>query len=118
MKAFPETGELKFLLGLTVRNAILQPYSIDFTFDDGTFLIVEEGLEHVYEDGRSYWLNPQEEYGPVDLHRIVNRQIVSLEREPFMLTLTFDNGHMMRIISTPGIYESGHFSRQGDVVVF
>ena len=118
MKEFPSEEDLAFLNGLTVSNAILQPYSIDFSFDDGTYLTVEHVLEHIHDNGRRDSFDIQEGYGPLDLHKIVNHRIVGFEREPLRLTLRFDNGHSLRITSILGFYESGHFNRRGECWIF
>ncbi len=118
MNEFPSEKDLAFLNGLVVCNVILHPYSIDFTFDDGTFLVVEHELEHIHDNGRCDRFDIQKGFGPVDLHKVVNRQIVGYEREPLQLTVRFDNGHSLRIISILGPYESGHFTRRDGLWLF
>jgi hypothetical protein len=118
MKEFPEQALLQFLVGRTVGNVVFQPYSIDFTLDDNSYLVVEHLLEYVGQHGAVERLNPQEGFGATALHRIVSRVVTSVVREPFSLTLHFDNGHSLKVHSIPGRYESGHISGNGDYFVF
>ena len=118
MKEFPEQALLQFLVGRTVGNVVFQPYSIDFSLDDNSYLVVEHLLEYVGQHGAVERLNPQEGFGATALHRIVSRVVTSVVREPFSLTLHFDNGHSLKVHSIPGRYESGHISGNGDYFVF
>ncbi len=118
MREFPEYEYLEFMIGCTISNVILQPYTIDFTFDDNTFLTVEVFLEHIDENGCSQLLDIQKGYGPISLHKIVNCEIVRIERDPLLLTIYFKNDHVLKIISVPGPLESGHFNRHGEVAIF
>lgn len=118
MKEFPDQTTLRFLIGIRVANVVFQPYSIDVRFDDGTLLVTEHLIEHVDQNGRSRKLDIQKGFEATELHKIVDRQVVSIIRAPFSLTLHFDNGHALTVISLPGPLESGHIWRGEDLFVF
>jgi hypothetical protein len=118
MKEFPEQAELQFLVGRSVSNVIFQPYSIDITFDDNSYIVAEHLLEYVGQHGAVERLNPQEGFGATALHSIVTRVVTSVIRQPFSLTLRFDNGHSLNVLSIPGRYESGQIWTRGDYFVF
>jgi hypothetical protein len=118
MKEFPDQETLGFLVGLRVANVVLQPYSIDIRFDDQTILVVEHLIEHVDENGNSQRMDIQEGFGTTALHKIVDKQVVSIVRVPFSLALHFDNEHTITVVSRPGPLESGHIWRDQDLFVF
>jgi hypothetical protein len=118
MKEFPAYDALKFLVGRKVSNIIFQPFSIDIGFDDNSFLVVEHLLEHFDDNGSGQILYIKKGFGPVRLHKIVGREVAEVDRQPFSLAIRFANGHLLKVISIPGPLESGHISREGDVLAF
>jgi hypothetical protein len=118
MKEFPEESELQFFVGLRVGNIIFQPYSIDVTFDDNTYLVAEGILEHVDQNGVIERLEPKKGFGATTLHRIVDKLVILIVRKPWSLEFRFENGHSLAVISIPGPIESGHISHAGDMFVF
>jgi hypothetical protein len=118
MREFPDRKELSFLIGLSVSGVVFRRFTLDVMFDDNTVLQAEYMLEHVDERGECEHLDIQAGFGAVSLHKVVEATVTSIEREPLLLSLVFDNGHTLRIASELGPYESGNFSRGADVIVF
>jgi hypothetical protein len=118
MKEFPTLEELQFLVGLRVANVIFMPFSIGIGFDDSSFLVCEDCLEHTDADGKIQVLDIHQRFEVTSLHRIVDRQIVSIRRSPFTLTLVFEDNQAVNIISVKGPYESGNLTHNGSILVF
>lgn len=118
MNEFPPYEALEFFIGLRVSNVIFQPYSVDFTFDDGTRLVCEHNVEHCDTAGRRQVLDIQKGFDTVALHNVVDRRIVRIVRDAFSLCFTFDDGQKVKISSLPGEFESGHIWHAGELQVF
>jgi hypothetical protein len=118
MKEFPHESELQFFVGLRVGNVIFQPYSIDITFDDHTYLVTESILEHVDPNGVIEKLEPKKGFGATTLHMIVDKLVVLVIGKAWSLQLRLENGHSLTVFSVPGPVESGHISHAGDMFVF
>ncbi len=118
MREFPTEDTLQFLVGLTVSQVVLQPYSVDINFVDFTSLVIEHRLQFIDACGNKEFLEIQEGINLTRLHKIVRSSITAIAREPYCLSLTFDNKHTLSIFSEDGYLESGHINRSGDVIVF
>jgi len=118
MQEFPGTTELQFPLGLRVSGLIFQPFSMEVIFDAGTSLVSEHSLEYEPANGEPEILDIQKGLDKTSIHKIVDHQIVCFERTPFSLSLLFDDGQKLRVISVPGPLESGHFSRGKTLLIF
>jgi hypothetical protein len=118
MQPFPDRNELQFLIGLRISNVILQPYSIDFTFEDNSFLVVEHCLVHKFSEADFDTFDIQNGYISNRLHSVVSKKIVGIKAETWALSLCLKDGQVLQIVSNPGPLESGHFSRHGKVLVF
>jgi hypothetical protein len=118
MKEFPDQSDLEFFVGCSVSNVILQPYSIDFQFDDASILVAEHLVEHLDVDQTLQQLDPQKGYESNKLNKIVNRLVTSVVRQPFSLTLHFDNGHAITITSRRGRFESGYIRSGKEHFIF
>ena len=116
MKPFPPYDQLAFLIGAELSCVVLQPYSIDLNFVDGTVLVAEHGVEYVDERGKISAHDPQRRMGPdpVALHALIGDRVVEVDVEAFRLTLVFHSARRrLTVLSQPGPYESGQIRRAG-----
>jgi hypothetical protein len=114
MKPFPPLDQLAFLIGAEVTNVTLQPYHVDFRFEDGTLLVVEHGLEYIDEQGRASAYDPQQRLAShsVSFHALILDRIAQVHVEAFRLALVFESGRQLVVLSKSGPYESGHVGRK------
>ncbi|WP_119391363.1 hypothetical protein [Taklimakanibacter lacteus] len=118
MNEFPSAIDVQFLKGLRVSCLIFQPYAVEITFDDGSSLVSEHLIEYSPVAGEVQVLDIQKGFDHVSIHRIVDRRIADIRREPFDLSLHFEDGQTLKVISKPGPLESGHLSHGGVTIVF
>jgi hypothetical protein len=119
MRSFPLRERLDFLVGLELANVILQPYSLDFQFTDGTFVRAEHAIE--YDDGDAVTIhNIQAQLGPITFHPLVRDQarVLDVEISNLRLSLIFPGRRKITIISDVGPYESGHITYRDQFIVF
>ena len=108
MHPFPQSSELQFLVGKELRQIALDPHSVQFRWAEGGQITVTGKIEHVDESGntRSYdctaYTGP-----PLLLHRLILKKIVMLEVQPLCLTLGFEGGQQVRLLSEEGPWECG-----------
>jgi hypothetical protein len=120
MHPFPPATGLQFLVGEVMGQIALDPYSIQLRFADGGQISVEGRLEHVDGTGQAHSYNCQASDGTaIYLHQLLQHRIVTVEVEPFCLTMIFDDGARLLIFSEVGPYECGHIStRDNRMIVF
>lgn len=119
MHPFPQANKLRFLKGTELNHICLGQWQIQFNFDP--FQIAVEGeLEHVDKAGIVRRHNTDDSrLSPIFLHNLIGQRIQELEVEPFRLTLTFDGGEKLRILSDEGPYECGQIhGKDENLVVF
>jgi hypothetical protein len=123
MHPFPPEDDLRFLVGKEIGQIALDPWSVQFRFADQGRITVEGKFEHVDVKGEEH-LHHDGEYrdvGPVFLRELVQQVITGVQAEPYCLSLTFDNGSVLRIHSEDGPYEDGQIYRSdapNDLIVF
>lgn len=106
------------MAGDTLMQICLDPFGIQFRFERNS-LTSELALEHEEPDGTLWRYACVASEAPASvLHRLVGRTVASVATESFRLTLTFDNGATLRIISDDGPYEAGHIAGDGNFIVF
>ena len=112
MRPFPPAEDLSFLVGNELSNVTLQPYQVDFHFVQGSTLIIELGLEFIDLDGRTQVHDPQHRLGPdpVRFHTLIGERVSQLDRSDYRLTLTFDSGRKLTVLSDERPYEAGHIT--------
>lgn len=72
-------------------------------------LFAAQTIQQVEPDGKRWAYDCQAADGPpLILHRLLNRRIVSVEREDVRLTFRFDDGSALSVLSELGPHESGH----------
>lgn len=110
MKPFPPADQLAFLQGNELSSVNIGPYQIDIMFVEGSYLMVEHGLEYVDAEGRKHTHDPQHRSGPdpITLHNLIGDRISHIESGGLRLTLTFASGRKLIVLSNEGPYESGH----------
>ena len=119
MHPFPQAAELTFLNGMELVQICIGQWQIQFIFDS-VHIAVEGALEHIGEDGTIRHHNTEDSrFSPIFLHHLIGQKIGGVEIEPFQLTLTFDGGEKLRILSDEGPYECGQiFDKRGMHIVF
>ena len=119
MHPFPEAAKLQFLVGEELEQVCLGPWQIQLNFHKAR-IHVEHDLEHVDKSGAVRRHNTDEDRpSPIFLHRLLGQSVRKVEVEPFCLTVTFDGGDMIRVISEDGPYECGQiYDEHGGLTVF
>lgn len=118
MQPFPPTSELSHLVGDTLGQVRLDPYSTQFLFERTKMLTVL-ALEHVEPDGKLWrYENIADQSGPTLLHRLVGDTVRSLRVEAMRLTLEFESGALLRVFSDLEPYEAGTIEGPDGLIVF
>lgn len=120
MQPFPPTSDLLAFVGDCFAQISLDPYAVQFEFDGGTRLVVEECLEHFSPDGSKCRYECDASSGPpLLLHHLLQKRIVSLDREDWSLTFEFEDGAKLVVNSDNINLESGRFEHpDGTLTVF
>ena len=75
----------------------LDPYSVQFHWEEGGFIRSEFDIEHVDEEGNSWRYDCVAHSGPpLKLHRLLQKKVESIDVEELCLTLSFDSGAKLR----------------------
>lgn len=119
MHPFPENPKLEFLVGAELEQVCFGRWQIQLNFDKGR-ISVEGELEHVDKAGKVRRHNTDEDrLAPFFLHHLFGQKVRLMEVEPFRLTLAFDGGDIIRILSDEGPYECGQiYDKDGQLTVF
>jgi hypothetical protein len=108
MHQFPSSADLQFLLGETLGQIALDPWSLQFRFADGGQITVVGRIEHVDAGGLTHSHDCQERTGAaLYLHQLLQHPITAVDAEPLCLSLTFANGAILRIFTELGGFECG-----------
>ena len=118
MHPFPPTDDLQCLVGAEIGQIALDPWSIQFRFTNGGQITVEGAIEYVDETGTSHKHDCRARTGAaLYLHQLIEHCISGVDPERFCLTLTFDNGALLRILSDDGPYECGQIHSVGKPLI-
>ncbi len=118
MYEFPPTSELNHFIGDTLMQVCLDPHSTQFRFERNR-LLSELALEQVQPDGAVWRYEcTAHEGGPVMLHRLIGKKIVSVQSEKLRLSIVFDNGAVLHVMSDLGQYEAGNMTGRDGLIVF
>lgn len=120
MYPFPPNSELQCLLGEVLAQVLLDPFQVQLKFGSGRSLVAALRIEHV-EPNETVW--PYDcsasEGPPLLLHRLLQRTVAAVAREDLCLTLTFDDGSALRVVSDLGPYKAGQiWDPCGGFIVF
>jgi hypothetical protein len=108
MHQFPSSTDLQFLLGETLGQIALDPWSLQFRFAGGGQITVEGRIEHVDEGGSTHPHDCQSRTGEaLYLHQLLQHPVTAVDAEPFCLSLTFSTGAILRIFTEVGGFECG-----------
>ena len=116
MYPFPPSDDLRFLVGETIGQIALDPWSLQFRFADGGQITVEGRIEHVDAGGLTHSHDCQKPTGEaLYLHQLLEHSITAVETEPHCLSLTFASGATLRIFTELDGFECGQviFSGRG-----
>jgi hypothetical protein len=93
----------------------LDPWSTQLRFSDGGQITLEGGYEHIDANRttHTHQEGKEQDRGPVFLRDLIQKRIVEVRREDWLLTLIFENGAELRIKSEAGPYEGGQIYRPG-----
>lgn len=109
MHPFPSADALQFLIGDSIAQVWLDPYSLQFRFESSRHLFVGHRIEHAEPDGTVWTYDCQDtERGPLVLQRLLYCPIVTVEREDLRLTLRMKDGQSLTVLSDLGPYEAGY----------
>jgi hypothetical protein len=108
MHQFPPNADLQFLLGETLGQIALDPWSLQFRFAGGGQITVEGRIEHVDASGATHSHDCQKRTGEaLYLHQLLQHPITAVDAEPLCLSLTFADGAILRIFTVLGGFECG-----------
>ncbi|WP_066782074.1 hypothetical protein [Sphingomonas sp. CCH5-D11] len=108
MRPFPPAETLQIFVGDALAEVRLNPFGLQFSFESERLIHVEHAIIHTEPDGTTWSYDCQaDDRPPVILHRLLGRYIRSVEREDLRLTLQFENGSSLAILSDLNGYESG-----------
>jgi hypothetical protein len=107
MNLFPPAASLQFLVGEVIGQICLDPNSLQFRFEDGGQITVEDRIEHVDGSGAVHAYECGQRDGPIFLHQLVQTRIDKVEVDGLCLSLGFDGGAVLRIFSELCPYECG-----------
>ena len=111
MYPFPPAADLQFLVGDEIGQIALDPYSLQFRFAAGGQITVGGRIEHIDEAGQTHAYDCQaRNRAAIYLHQLLQHRITTVDAEPFCLSMTFENGALLRIFSDDGPYECGLIS--------
>lgn len=114
MYPFPPASELQFLVGKQLELISLGVFGFHFIFDKGS-INVEDDLEHIDSEGVVRRHNTDaDRSSPIYVHNLIGQKITLIFVEPFCLSLTFDQGDLLRIYSNVGPYECGQIYDEAD----
>ena len=96
----------------------LDPNSIQFRFERNR-LMSELSVEQIEPDG-TVWVNEcfAAEASANMLHRLVGKAVTAIDTSGLALSITFENGAVLRVLSEIGPYEAGHIDGEGGLFVF
>jgi len=118
MHPFPPQAQLNYLIGDTLGQVRLDPYSTQFLFERTKILTVL-ALEHVDVDGTIWrFENIATDSGPSLLHRLVGDTVKSVQVQALQLTLGFESGAQLSLFSDLGHYEAGTIDGPDGLIVF
>jgi uncharacterized SAM-dependent methyltransferase len=118
MHEFPPASEMTYLIGDTLEQVSLDPFSTQFRFERN-LLISEYAVEHTEPDGTVWKYKCVASEAPATLlHHLVGRTVVDVRSEGFRLTLLFDTGAALHVLSDDGPYEAGHIDGCDKFIVF
>jgi hypothetical protein len=116
--SFPNIAELRGFEGKTLEAVLLGPYTTQFQFESAT-IVSELAIEQVEPDGIVWrYDNVSWQAGPAMLHRLVNKTVTRLQREDYRLSLLFENGAWLHILSDDDPYEAGQIYMGERMFVF
>jgi hypothetical protein len=125
MREFPSAEDLKFLIGYTPTQFTVNRGQLNLLFEGSCLIVMEHQVSFVDIDGRRMEHVLADGYQPdaIEFHKILGSPINGIQRDPFILTLEFENGTKFEIHSVEGPYESGtigfhHPNGEGDLIVF
>jgi hypothetical protein len=108
MHPFPQSSELQFLVGRELCQIALDPHSVQFRWAEGGQITVTGDMEHIDESGATHAYDSTAFTGPpLLLHRLLQKKVVMLEVQPLRLTLGFEGGQQLRLLSEEGPWECG-----------
>ena len=111
MHPFPPAADPQFLVGEEIGQIALDPWSLQFRFVNGGQITVQGRIVHVDARGEKHPHDCQARTGaPLYLHQLLQHRITAVEAEPFCLSMTFEDGALLRIFSDKGPYECGSIS--------
>jgi hypothetical protein len=123
MHPFPPRRDLEFLVGETLSQICLNPFSLDFAFENGSAITAEYSVEYVSSDGISSRHDIQKQLAPepVRFHRCIGKTVTDIAVSDLRLSVKFGGGDVLHIETDLGRYESGQIrsgARSGENPVY
>jgi hypothetical protein len=119
MHPFPPSDDLRFLVGQTISQIALDPFSLQFRFADGGQVTVEGRIEHVDASGVTHSYDCQKRINEaLYLQQLLQQSITVAETEPHCLSLIFESGAVLRIFTELSGLECGQIVKDHRYIVF
>jgi len=99
--AFPPSNELEFLRGQQVTQVVFQTDGVRFVCWGGAEIHAMGDFEHKDHDCNTHQFEDVFLDPPSLLHRLIQRQIFSVEVNGDLLKLSFDDGQELTFNSSP-----------------
>jgi len=108
MHPMPPAEEFDRFVGDAISQVRLDPYGVQFSMESMWTIHAMSALSHVEPSGRTwdYSCNAYEG-GPINLHALLYRRIISVIRADQHFTFSFEDGAALTIRTELGSYESG-----------
>jgi hypothetical protein len=118
MHPFPSLSDLSVFEGRTLNYVMLLAHSTQFDFD-GMSIVSELDVEQTEPDGSRWDYDcVASKAGPILLHRLVNQKVLTVSRDDYRLTLAFENGAQLAILSDASRFEAGQLYIGERLIVF
>jgi len=115
MHRFPPVEDLRYLVGTTLTQITVDPYQVSFLLtDDGraTTLTSQYAFEFEQPNGQVEVYRPDRKssnFSPVHFHQLLDSKVQSIDLSPdgLRLTLRFERGLQLTVLSELDSYEAG-----------
>ena len=118
MQQIPPASELRHLVGDTLMQVCLDPFSTQFHFERNN-ITSALAVEQIEPDGTTWNYKCVAAEAPATmLHRLVGKRVTSISSDGLRMSIGFDNGAVLHVLSELGPYEAGRIDGDGKFIVF
>ena len=116
MRAFGPREELVFLIGETLGQICIDPWSLQFRFESGMNILAEVGVTFVAADGSAGHCDIGQSMPALPrIHDFLVKPVVDIAASALRLDMTLECGAMLQFHTDIGPYESVVIGRVGGI---